>query len=501
MAKTTRSGFRRWRWLDQAARRLVQLGFLALFFYPFLPVIYTRITYRPAPTFTSWLLPWDPLLLAGEIARRDWSVLVWGAPLLLIALTFVLGRFFCGWICPIGTVLDLVRPLAFWQKRVTRSLGQGFRSKRNSKARYFLLAGVVAAGFFSIQAIGWLDPLVIFHRTAGALTTNYFSFQQPPLFAMLSVVSLAFLAIVSLELWQPRFWCRNLCPLGALLSIFSRFSLMNRKVSTACSLCGDCRRVCPMNAIPKETHETSYSDCTFCLECESSCPKNGITFGLGNQAGKKWQRGSRVVGQDGTATIEGRFVQPGKAQAIGQLNRRELIGGAAVGLAGLAISPLAALAPKNKVLRPPGALSEDEFLQTCIACQECVRVCPTHGLRPVFLEGGIAGMGTPRLVPRQGGCSLNPSCPHLCAQVCPVGAIRRIEPEDVKIGLAEVNRSLCLAWDQGVKCLVCVEACLVQAAVAYQGKVTVDPQKCTGCGRCESGCPVPGSAIQVKPFV
>jgi ferredoxin-type protein NapG/ferredoxin-type protein NapH len=78
--------------------------------------------------------------------------------------------------------------------------------------------------------------------------------------------------------------------------------------------------------------------------------------------------------------------------------------------------------------------------------------------------------------------------------------LRPIQPEQLKIGLARVDHSLCLAWDQGTRCLVCVEACLNNAAQAYQGRVTVDPQKCTGCGRCESGCPVAGSAIRVYPL-
>ena len=139
-------------------------------------------------------------------------------------------------------------------------------------------------------------------------------------------------------------------------------------------------------------------------------------------------------------------------------------------------------------------------MRTCIVCQECVRVCPTGGLKPVFLESGLAGIGTPQLVSRQGACSIKPSCPDLCAKVCPTGALRQIRPEQLKIGLARVDHSLCLAWDQGTRCLVCVEACLNNAAQAYQGRVTVDPQKCTGCGRCESGCPVAGSAIRVYPL-
>jgi ferredoxin-type protein NapG len=64
-----------------------------------------------------------------------------------------------------------------------------------------------------------------------------------------------------------------------------------------------------------------------------------------------------------------------------------------------------------------------------------------------------------------------------------------------------VDHNLCLAWDQGVRCLVCVEACLVGAAQAYHGRIVVDPNKCTGCGRCETGCPVAGSAIRVQPRV
>jgi MauM/NapG family ferredoxin protein len=151
------------------------------------------------------------------------------------------------------------------------------------------------------------------------------------------------------------------------------------------------------------------------------------------------------------------------------------------------------------VIRPPGALQEADFLRACILCQECVRVCPTGGLKPLSALAG-AVVGTPHLVPRQGSCSLNPSCPHLCAQVCPAGAIRRIAPSQFKIGLARVDHALCLAWDQGSKCLVCVEACLVEAAMPYHGRVTVDPNKCTGCGRCEQACPVVESAIRVYPL-
>jgi ferredoxin len=79
-----------------------------------------------------------------------------------------------------------------------------------------------------------------------------------------------------------------------------------------------------------------------------------------------------------------------------------------------------------------------------------------------------------------------------------VGAIQPIRPNQLKLGLAKVDRSTCLAWDQGARCLVCVDACLVGAAQVYQGRIIVDEAKCTGCGRCECGCPVVGSAIHVQ---
>ena len=487
---------------DKIARKLVQVGFLLLCLYPLAPVIYKRLTFEPGLTLTSWLLPFDPLLLLGELVRRDWAVLVIGAPLLIIALTLILGRAFCGWVCPIGTVLDLVRPIAFWQKRKNLAKAKGtlaklnpFPANYNSQLRYYVLIAVIAGGILSLQFLGWLDPLVIFHRTATAITSNAFALRQPTLRVYLSIVSLLFLSILLLELWQPRFWCRNLCPLGALLSLFSRWSLLNRRVSQQCNSCGDCRRICPMNAIGQEPHNTDYSDCTMCLECEGTCSKRGITFGWGALAGKQWQRESVIKGADGTPQLKGRYV-PERIQ----VSRRQALGGIAASVAGLALVPGISLTRQRSVIRPPGALPEEEFIRTCIVCQECVRVCPTGGLRPTFLESGLAGIGTPQLVPRQGGCSINPSCPDLCANVCPVGAIRPIQPERLKIGLAQVDRSLCLAWDQGVKCIVCVEACLVNAAQAYDGRVTVDPQRCTGCGRCESGCPVAGSAIHVQPL-
>lgn len=470
---------------DQVGRKLVQVGFLLLFFYPAAVVLFQRITYNSSPTFTSWLLPWDPgLWIARSLHQREALLAAVGAPALLLALSLIFGRFFCGWICPIGTLTDLIR--AVFPQKKHKKVKQ--THSRQPWLRYYILAAAVGAAIFSLRFLGILDPLVIFHRASASLANSLVVLSRSGFRAAAVFGSLLFLIILVLEVWRPRTWCRSLCPLGALLGLVSRFRLLQRLVSPElCTGCRRCERSCEMNAISESGILTDYTQCTFCLECSGECPQSGIRFGF-------------IQTKSQPAVPAVKSIEITALQTAPTLPRRKFLGLMAAGLAGAALPSASALIANQPVLRPPGSLPEDQFLSTCVLCQECVRVCPTGALRPALLESGLGGIGTPILVPRSGGCALNPSCPNLCAQVCPVGAIQPSTKETMKIGLARVHREACLAWDQGSKCLVCVEACLNSAAIAYNGRVTVDPNHCTGCGRCESGCPVPGSAIRVEPL-
>jgi len=500
--------------IDKVGRKLVQLGFLGLFLYPLALVVYRRLTYHQAPVLTGLLLTWDPLLLLARLPRLGRDAIIWGAPLLLLALTLVGGRFFCGWVCPVGTVLDLIRllPLQRLRRRPRRAPGRLARwltlPGGNSYMKYLLALAILLFSFLSLKLVGFFDPLVIFHRVATAIASDYFALRSPGFDIYLSA-SFLFLGILALELWRPRFWCRHLCPQGALLGWLSRWTLLNRRVGDACNYCGRCREVCPMNAIPKEVHNTDYRECHVCLACEAACPQRAISFGFGPLAWARW-RPQRLASAAGGKPSErrvrafpGAYVRAERSvseRILGvEVSRRGLLGGFVVGLGSLALWPALGLAPSKALVRPPGALPEDEFVATCILCQECIRVCPTRGLKPAFLEGGLRALGTPRVVAREGGCQLNRSCDHLCARACPVGAIQIIPREKMRIGLARVDRRSCLAWDQAVRCLVCVEACPTQAATPHQGRVTIDSSKCSGCGICERACPVPGSAIHVTP--
>jgi MauM/NapG family ferredoxin protein len=181
---------------------------------------------------------------------------------------------------------------------------------------------------------------------------------------------------------------------------------------------------------------------------------------------------------------------------------------------------MAKTTPDERVIRPPGALPEGDFLRRCIKCGECMKVCPTNVIQPALLEGGFEAIWTPVLINRIGYCEYN--C-VLCGHVCPTGAILPLTIEKkvgkpgkqkpLKVGTAFYDRGRCLPWAMNVECIVCEEVCPTSPkAIWFQtfelqqrdGSVKVlkrpyiDPNLCTGCGICENKCPVRDkSAVRV----
>ena len=159
-------------------------------------------------------------------------------------------------------------------------------------------------------------------------------------------------------------------------------------------------------------------------------------------------------------------------------------------------------------------MAEPEFLERCIKCDQCIRVCPTNVLQPAMMESGIEGIWTPVMNMRMGYCELNCT---LCGQVCPTGAIQKISIEQklglrefadlgaVKTGTAFYDRGRCLPWAMDTPCVVCEEVCPTSPKAIYSREVEVttryaetirlrqpyvDPVVCIGCGICEYECPV-----------
>lgn len=261
---SARRSMRRW----ITARKIVQFATLLIVT---ALLIMTRRGGWP-PDVVNLLMRLDPLaMLAQALASR--SFLVGStAVLLTLLLTVIAGRAWCGWLCPLGTVLDLL-PL---RKRTLRSKQPNIPNAWRS-VKYGLLIVILVAAVFGNLTLLILDPLAIFVRTfttalwpaadqivtATETTLYHVPFlsdpisaidgwlrpaifpSQPEFYREAWLFGAVFVGIIALNLIAPRFWCRYLCPLGGLLGWISRGALLRREVSEECKGCTLCTTVCP----------------------------------------------------------------------------------------------------------------------------------------------------------------------------------------------------------------------------------------------------------------
>lgn len=449
----------------------------------------------------------DPSIAAvTTVAARDLLPAFWLA-LIVVATGLFAGRIFCGYICPMGATLDCIETLfRSASKRPPRDSGQSIK-RFSHKTKYAVILVMMGAAIGGVSLVSWGSPLSLATRLYGLVIHPIVLFAGDQIldltmpllksfpdlaywslparvFASNMFVTLLIVGIAALGIWQPRFWCRNLCPAGALLAIFSRKPLVRRSVSDDCNSCGLCVRTCPTGAISDDPKHTRYSECIACMQCKIICPQHAISFSLTPPA-------------------------PQAPPAL-NLSRRGLLWPLLAGLfsAGLLRTNIAQQRSGSKerplreaeLIRPPGALPEPEFLARCVRCGECMKACPTNTLQPVWLKAGLEGIFSPVITPRLAACGIN--C-NVCGKVCPTGAIRSlslIEKNYAKVGTAWIERRHCLVWEQDKKCLVCDEVCPYNA-VSFRpvpdrknAVPFVIAQRCTGCGWCESKCPVEGAA-------
>jgi ferredoxin len=439
----------------------------------------------------------------------------------IIILVFVLllstGRMFCGWMCPVGAGLDIINKLF---GRYLRKRGRDICTPTLSwKYRILILTGILL--FSGVSLYWFIDPTSMFTRNTALIiypVIDTISRSITKVLSELPVVGypiekamratfnplpvksvylwlflIILLGIFSLETVARRYFCKVLCPFGALLGWWANISPFRLRVQNhACTRCRACVSVCKTHAMEIVDNEIKIdpTECILCLACREVCPQSGL---------------------DVLIKVPEFLIH----KTSFQKTRRDFV----FGIVGAAVLlPLYKFIDDNiprpkHLIRPPGAIPEERFSQVCAKCGSCMKICYTSGLQPVMLEYGADNLFTPNMVNTIGFCGYE--C-NACGKICPTGAITYMPLEKKRkalMGLAQIDHTICWPWSEKKPCLTCEEVCPIpQKAIEFEERpVTFDDgtagviqlphvviENCIGCGICENNCPArPIRAIKV----
>jgi len=358
----------------------------------------------------------------------------------IVAVTALFGRFYCSTVCPFGILQEIVAVLF---KRKTKTVP-------NYPVKYFIAAitfGILAGG--SAVALRFIEPYTLFGSAVSV--------------SVLGLV--AVFAVLAIVFFKNRFFCTNICPVGAVLGLISKFSLNKICINqSACVSCGMCEKNCPSGCINSKEKIVDNETCVKCLKCLSVCPKGGISLGK----------------------------EPKKEVKFSPKRRQIIIGAAALAVFGGMVK--AGLVLKDKIVEklkdvilPAGAVSKERFANKCYNCNLCVKNCPNKILVKADEKFPVVHIDY-----EKGFCKFD--CAK-CGEVCPTGAIKRLKLEEkqkTRIAMAMVIDEKCN------RCGLCKEACPTGAIMIVDGKTVLNAQKCIGCGACKNACKF--GAIEIFPI-
>ncbi len=436
--------------------------------------------------------------------------------ILIIALTLLFGRIYCSTLCPLGTLQDV---FSFTGRKLSPHK-RIYRFKRPlNRFRYGLMAVIILSLLTgSLLLVNLFDPYSafgkIFHNfylpfvvAFNNLTSKLLTFADvwglaPVKWVKVNLAALAFALIwmtglLVLSVKRGRLYCNTICPVGAVLGLFARFSLFSIRLDkTACTSCGKCSAVCKAECIDPKEQNLDFSRCVGCMNCLSPCPEGAVNFRL------SWVKGETKI--SGYNPGKRDFIKKTGFLAAGSL----LTGKALFSQVKQEEKPKVVIPASVPIFRqhpvtPPGALGQARFNSLCTACHLCVSACPTQVLQPTFFLYGLTGFLQPRMDYITNFC--NYEC-VLCGEVCPTGAILPQVLADkklIQLGKSNFVKENCIVYTKNTACGACSEHCPTKAVnmVPYKDKLTipqVDNKICVGCGACEYACPTDPKSIYVE---
>ena len=405
---------------------------------------------------------------------------VTAAIILIPIITLLFGRIYCSTVCPLGTLQDCTSFL-------NRKKKYSYRNQ-NIFIRYTVPLIAIIFFFLSVSLIITLiEPYTIVSRAENCflLPMGYrISIETADFILYLSGTILILILILSF--FKGRLYCNSICPVGAVLSLFTRFSIFRIKINkNKCTSCGKCENACKAECIELKNKAIDNSKCVMCFNCLSACKPTALRYSVNGFENEK----------------------EGKSDRHSSHTRRSFL---SLGAVGVLSYPASKLFPKKSLTKipvtPPGSTGLKHFTESCTACQLCVTQCPTGVLRPSLFEYGITGIMQPYLDFNCNSCDYN--C-IVCLKACPSGAIAPLPLHDkrmISLGNAKIDKEICIVYKNGTACAACDEMCPTGAThmINYKNGLpapTVNTDMCIGCGACEYACPTkPKKAIIVEPF-
>lgn len=191
------------------------------------------------------ILPIQQIVYGGLHGHFE-PVPVIGLGVLFLTVLLV-GRIYCGYVCPLGAVQELLSRIRVRKLKISRRTAW---ATRLGFLAIFLIAGTFVPFYAKV------DPFAAFTLKAG----------------IASLAAFALIAVSSIFIYRP--WCTLLCPFGTLADMVSRFSVFRLKAGETCDRCGRCVRRCPAGHIPGEPGE-----CVYCGKCAGVCRRDAVRLG------------------------------------------------------------------------------------------------------------------------------------------------------------------------------------------------------------------------------